>query len=955
MAFKLGPINFNAVAQGVGGLVFGNNEQTSQEDDGGVEQLLERINNGVLAEDRRHAMAELQDIVAESRSAQLAFGSMGLPIILSVLREERSDLDLVRGALETLVNALGSEGHFHGNKSQVQPGMLNSELLAREHGSASLLLSLLEEEDFYVRYHTLRLLTMLSTNSSVRLQEAVLATPQGLTRLMDMMQDREVIRNEALLLLTYLTRSAEEIQKIAVFEGVFEKLFNIIVEEGGSEGGIVVQDCLELLNNIIRDNPSNQSFLRETLGLQPVASLLKLRKSNNHNFSQQKVINLLCLLETVTLLLARAPEKELGKDGNVIANQTVLAQNNLLDHLLALSVEGRVSAVAVRCGALRCMGDLVHGHSRNSEILGRKIIGEEPDGEPALHSVLRVLLNTSDLGECIAAEYVIKCFCEGNPEGQIVLASTITPAPESNASGSRVLEANKHMSFGSMLLHALNSSNGQKDLEAGCRAISVLTHILKDNIDCKEKVLQIPLEISASPLVSPEHLMSRCMRYLAAASAPSHAESLADHRQIPQDGKLWLQPILLRLLVTWLADCPTAVASLLEPAAHLPYIVELLTSADSPASVHVSGLAAVLLGECIVYNTGVDSTQSASMVVDVISQRVGLTAYFARWEALQSNSMFLSATANSRLLKPSTRSAAAAVVSGDELGPTNGMQQEDEESETAAQLVVTTFYDAEFVKLVQKLDPVVRDRIIQLFSNPKAKTSLLPLLCDRKEGERDADYIGRLQALMQKQAMEMQEIISRNATLAEELVSKGGNVDLLSEKVSNLGSSRDPKELFASRVELEALKQKIQEYQHTLKDIERKQNEKESELLYYKQLAAKHEADLKSLSDAYNSLEQENYHLDMEVRNPRSGTQGTATTGLSLGELEAAKEEGRREAQKENETEMNDLLVCLGQEESKVEKLRARLEELGEDVEALLQGIGEEPEEEEDGEEGDEE
>ena len=33
----------------------------------------------------------------------------------------------------------------------------------------------------------------------------------------------------------------QEIQKIAVFEGVFEKLFNIIVEEGGSEGGIVVQ------------------------------------------------------------------------------------------------------------------------------------------------------------------------------------------------------------------------------------------------------------------------------------------------------------------------------------------------------------------------------------------------------------------------------------------------------------------------------------------------------------------------------------------------------------------------------------------------------------------------------------------------------------------------------------------------------------------------------------------
>lgn len=81
----------------------------------------------------------------------------------------------------------------------------------------------------------------------------------------------QVIRNEALLLLTYLTREAEvivlsediadlkslllfylllifhhafifqEIQKIVVFEGAFEKIFGIIREEGGSEGGVVVQ------------------------------------------------------------------------------------------------------------------------------------------------------------------------------------------------------------------------------------------------------------------------------------------------------------------------------------------------------------------------------------------------------------------------------------------------------------------------------------------------------------------------------------------------------------------------------------------------------------------------------------------------------------------------------------------------------------------------------------------
>ena len=76
-----------------------------------------------------------------------------------------------------------------------------------------------EEEDFYVRYFTLQILTALLMNSQnryiflqsinvvpsfylysvesfvdglFRLQEAILTTPRGITRLMDMLMDREV-------------------------------------------------------------------------------------------------------------------------------------------------------------------------------------------------------------------------------------------------------------------------------------------------------------------------------------------------------------------------------------------------------------------------------------------------------------------------------------------------------------------------------------------------------------------------------------------------------------------------------------------------------------------------------------------------------------------------------------------------------------------------------------------
>lgn len=108
----------------------------------------------------------------------------------------------------------------------------------------------------------------------------------------------------------------------------------------------------------------------------------------------------------------------------------------------------------------------------------------------------------------------------------------------------------------------------------------------------------------------------------------------------------------------------------------------------------------------------------------------------------------------------------------------------------------------------------------------------------------------------------------------------------------------------------------------------------ESEAAMYHNLAGKIESDLKSLSDAYNSLEQANFHLEKEVKALKSGG------ATALPDVEAIKAEAREEAQKESEAELNDLLVCLGQEQSKVEKLSARLAELGEDVDTLLEGIG---------------
>lgn len=71
----------------------------------------------------------------------------------------------------------------------------------------------------------------------------------------------EMLRNETLLLLPPMLAGNQDLQKIVAFSGAFEKLFQIIDQEGGADGGIVVQDALAAVACLLRFNVSNQVHL----------------------------------------------------------------------------------------------------------------------------------------------------------------------------------------------------------------------------------------------------------------------------------------------------------------------------------------------------------------------------------------------------------------------------------------------------------------------------------------------------------------------------------------------------------------------------------------------------------------------------------------------------------------------------------------------------------------------
>lgn len=83
----------------------------------------------------------------------------------------------------------------HGHKSQI--GEQFTEIFIKHPDSVGLVLTFLEEFDFRVRWPALKLLTHLLTNRSKDIQEIILISPMGVSKLMDLLSDsREVIRND---------------------------------------------------------------------------------------------------------------------------------------------------------------------------------------------------------------------------------------------------------------------------------------------------------------------------------------------------------------------------------------------------------------------------------------------------------------------------------------------------------------------------------------------------------------------------------------------------------------------------------------------------------------------------------------------------------------------------------------------------------------------------------------
>ncbi|CAO3679777.1 unnamed protein product [Umbelopsis vinacea] len=601
-----------------------------------IDKLADCVQHATLLEDRRAGVLSLKGL---ARDWTEKVGDKSLNGLIKVLHEDYKDTDITKAVLET-INILCTVS----DKSKASGYALRfTDLFIQDAKNVTVLLDILEEFDFYVRFNTVKLLVTLLFNRSDRIQECILTSPIGITRLIELLDDkREIIRNEGLLLLISLTEINADIQKIVAFGNTFERLLAIIEEEEGISGGIIVQDSLSLTYNLLRYNVSNQNYFRETSCIQQIPGLLGYVGDSNaehvpysyEDWPTQKVANTILVLQLIRILT------EPGGINTAI-NQKVMTQSGILLPVVQLALCSNAPA-RVRTEALYATAYLVCANEANQAAFIRTIVANKPNftaptddstassnvPRPALVSLISIAVashtqNSYALSSRAAAAFAATCCIDDNHETQLVLAGTLQKVPEDNVNSKFV---DKPHSAGSLLLEAIeNGMTAQSDPYSAWFACVILSHILNSNEKAKEMASKVTFGEEAEG-EEPVPLLHQVMAALMLASKEASNQSRA--------------PIgYLCLLCVWLFESPSSVKQFLSEGIHVQFLIEEMQKTNVDPV--IQGLAAFLLGVAFEYDDDQESAFSRETLRDILLNRVGADQFKNRLSRLRDSPAFV--------------------------------------------------------------------------------------------------------------------------------------------------------------------------------------------------------------------------------------------------------------------------------------------------------------------------
>ncbi|KAI9839683.1 MAG: hypothetical protein M1837_002064 [Sclerophora amabilis] len=581
-----------------------------------INTLSGRLLSATLLEDRRAAILGLRSF-AKEYPASVASGA--LRGLIGSLSKDTDDVDTVKVVLETLLT-LFSPDETSPEASDDIALWLADEFTQRQD-NITVLLDLLNASEFYSRLYSLQLLSAILSARPERTQECVFTAPLGISRLVAILDDkREAIRNEGLLLLTSLTPSSPELQKLVAFENAFERVFDLIISEGSlTHGGIIIQDCLSFLANLLRLNVSNQSFFRETGCVPRIARLLADAVRDQDTVDgvaewakPQRDKNLWGVLALLRLFLVRGG---LGTQ----ANQTAFWHNGISTQVLNLAF-GRSTELAVKAEALTVCADVIRGNAKLQEEFAQMNVESfsfSPTNQTngtaqqngiikvnVIHGLLDIVLTVSSLQAFDLRLAACECLKSYIFHHAPIRLHFLHRAIEGHASGE-----DETPNILSTLLEPSNTSRKSDPYRVWLASILFL-HLIFEEPESKA----LAIGVAEGDASTGEEIVT-CIQTLAG--------NLISNVQRGEDERVSVG--YLMVLCGWLFEDPDAVNDFLGEGSSVQSLVQA-TGQGGPDAVIVQGLCAVLLGIVYEYSTK-DSPIPRATLHPILSSQLGREQY----------------------------------------------------------------------------------------------------------------------------------------------------------------------------------------------------------------------------------------------------------------------------------------------------------------------------------------
>ncbi|KAG9088102.1 hypothetical protein FRC07_012663, partial [Ceratobasidium sp. 392] len=493
-----------------------------------------------------------------------------------------------------------------------------------------------------------------------------------------------------------LAHQNADIQKILAFSGAFEKLLDIVAAEGGIEGGVVVQDCLAVVDAMLRFNSSNQNYFRE-LSLPPRLPPFLLYPSPPppphipapqefalQFWDAQKLANAGMLVGIISLL--NGPKGKSAEPGHraleVVGTYRCLAEIALASNapaalktqaLLALPPKPNLAVPITpylpvpgsggeewdRLPEQQALGALV-GLALDGEyggILSGSFGESEGTGEDGEEGV-SVGIGREELELRWAAAAVFDNLATHDSDSRLAIVASLTPPPPPPPRDpTQPMTPADPPTPGQALLSALvELPNGRVSRRAGAKvqiACALFASLVRGSEKAKGVARMVVPGGAQPPTEGDDADSDDSPRLVSVLVGNVHLALRERGRARSAGGRRAWDRVIVALLVAlsaWMWDSPPSVRDFFGEGDGLQVLMEPITQSIG-VDVLVQGLSAFLLGVCYEFNREPGEVTRATLY-PILHSRIGTDVFIARMARVREDDRFKAVGPDSPVVAP---------------------------------------------------------------------------------------------------------------------------------------------------------------------------------------------------------------------------------------------------------------------------------------------------------------